>query len=59
VRVWVWTVVIGMVLRSATGGGTALGFVVVAVIVLGAFVVGWRAALTWRRWRRRRPRLWA
>jgi hypothetical protein len=50
VRVWVWTVVIGLVVRSATGGGTPPAFVVVAAIVLGAFLVGWRAALLWRTW---------
>jgi Protein of unknown function (DUF3054) len=47
VRVGVWTVVIGMVVRSATGAGTAWAFVVVAVLVLGVFLVGWRAALGW------------
>jgi hypothetical protein len=51
VRVWVWTFVIGMVLRSATGGGTAVAFVVVAAVVLGVFQVGWRAARVWRAWR--------
>ena len=55
VRVWVWTLVIGMVVRAATGGGTAVAFVVVAAIVLGVFLVGWRAALPWRTWRTRRP----
>jgi hypothetical protein len=53
VRVWVWTVVIGLVVRSATGGGTPPAFVAVAAIVLGAFLVGWRAALRWRTWRSR------
>jgi O-antigen/teichoic acid export membrane protein len=43
--------VIGLVVRSASGGGTAPAFVVVAVIVLGVLLVGWRAALTWRTWR--------
>jgi Protein of unknown function (DUF3054) len=57
VRVWVWTVVIGLVVRSASGGGTAPAFVVVAAIVLGVFLVGWRAALTWRTWRLRWRRL--
>ena len=56
VRVWVWTLVIGMVVRAATGAGTAVAFVIVAAIVLAAFLVGWRAAFTWRvwgsRWRR-------
>ena len=47
IRVWVWTLVIGMVVRSATGAGTAPAFVVVAAIVLGVFLVGWRAVLTW------------
>lgn len=51
VRVWVWTVVIGLVVRSATGGGTPPAFIVVAALVLGAFVVGWRVALGWRTWR--------
>lgn len=50
VRVWVWTLVIGMVVRAATGGGTAIAFIVVAAIVLAAFLVGWRAAFTWRAW---------
>jgi hypothetical protein len=48
IRVWPCAVVIGMVLRKASGGGTAIAFVVVAAIVLGIFLVGWRAALTWR-----------
>jgi hypothetical protein len=54
VRVWVWTLVIGMVVRAATGAGTALAFVIVAAIVLGVLLVGWRAALLWRTWQRRR-----
>jgi hypothetical protein len=57
VRVWVWTVVVGLVVRSANGDGTAPAFVVVAAIVLGAFLVGWRAALGWRTWRSRWHRL--
>jgi hypothetical protein len=40
--VWVLTVVVGMVLRHATGKGTAVSFVIVAAIVLGSFLVGWR-----------------
>jgi hypothetical protein len=50
VRVWVWTLVIGMVVRGATGAGTAVAFVIVAAIVLAAFLIGWRAAYTWRSW---------
>jgi FtsH-binding integral membrane protein len=53
VRVWVWTVVIGLVIRSATGAGIAAAFIVVAAIVLGAFLVGWRFALGWQKWRSR------
>jgi O-antigen/teichoic acid export membrane protein len=52
-RVWVWTLVIGMVVRAATGAGTALSFVIVAALVLGALFLGWRWALGWRRWRSR------
>jgi len=51
VRVWVWTIVIGMVVRHAIGGDTPIAFVIVAAVVLGALLVGWRALLTWRRWR--------
>jgi hypothetical protein len=43
VVVWLSTVVVGMVLRRLTGEGTAASFVVVALVVLGAFLVGWRA----------------
>ncbi|WP_198663455.1 DUF3054 domain-containing protein [Jiangella endophytica] len=43
VTVWIATMVVGMVLRAASGQGTAASFVVVATIVLGAFLVGWRA----------------
>ncbi len=53
VTVWVSTVCFGMVLRHLTGRGTALSFIVVATIVLGIFLVGWRAgyALLTRRGR--------
>jgi len=45
VTVWIVTVVVGMVLRRAVFDcGTAVSFVVVATIVLGALLVGWRAA---------------
>ncbi|WP_203417014.1 DUF3054 domain-containing protein [Jiangella ureilytica] len=42
VTVWVATVAVGMLLRAASGQGTAVSFVVVATVVLGAFLVGWR-----------------
>jgi hypothetical protein len=43
IPVWVGTVAIGMVLRSLTHAGTALSFVVVASVFLGAGLLGWRA----------------
>lgn len=43
VPVWLLTVAGGMLLRTATGAGTALSFVVVATVVLGVFLLGWRA----------------
>jgi hypothetical protein len=43
VIVWVVTVVVGMLLRFASGQGIELPFVIVTFIVLGAFLVGWRA----------------
>lgn len=54
-RVWGGTVVVGLVVRHVAGGGTPIDFVIVAAIVLGAFLVGWRAVYTWRtgsRWLR-------
>lgn len=48
--VWLATVLVGMLLRSVSGQGTALSFVLVATAVLGAFLLGWRAA-----WRAARP----
>ncbi len=41
--VWLTTLVVGMLLRAATGDGTAPAFVVVTAIVLAAFFLGWRA----------------
>jgi hypothetical protein len=46
VRVWLCTVVVGMLLRALTGSGTAPSFVVVATLVLGAVLVGWRLVLS-------------
>ncbi len=44
VTVWAVTVVLGMVLRHwAWDRGTAASFIVVATLVLGTFLVGWRA----------------
>lgn len=49
--VWLSTVVVGMVLRKATGAGVAASFVVVAGTVTALLLLGWRAAagLTQRR----------
>lgn len=41
--IWILAVVAGMVLRVATGGGFAWSFFLVTALVLGAFLVGWRA----------------
>jgi uncharacterized membrane protein (GlpM family) len=43
VSVWLITVAAGMVLRHfAFDRGTALSFIIVATIVLGVFLLGWR-----------------
>jgi len=41
--VWAVSVAGGMLLRRLTGEGTAASFVVVATVVLGALLLGWRA----------------
>ena len=52
--VWLGTVAVGMLLRWAWGGGIALAFVIVTLVTLGVFVMGWRAiALLVARLRRR------
>lgn len=40
--VWLVTVVLGLALRVATGGGFAWSFGLVTLVVLGFFLVGWR-----------------
>lgn len=42
VVVWAATVAGGMLLRAASDQGTPPSFVVVATVVLGVFLVGWR-----------------
>ncbi len=42
VMIWVLTVVIGLLLRVLSTQGTAVAFVIVAVLVLAAFLLGWR-----------------
>ncbi|MES2170520.1 MAG: DUF3054 domain-containing protein [Actinomycetota bacterium] len=41
--IWLVTVAAGMLLRLVSGQGVEFGFVVVATLVLGLFLVGWRA----------------
>ena len=49
IAVWSITVVVGLVLRRfAFDRGTAVSFMIVAAIVLGVFLVGWRAIATRR-----------
>jgi peptidoglycan/LPS O-acetylase OafA/YrhL len=42
--VWLSTIVIGMGIRAGTGAGVAPSFIVVATLVTGALLLGWRAA---------------
>ncbi|WP_245741329.1 DUF3054 domain-containing protein [Herbiconiux ginsengi] len=54
VVVWAAAVVGGMLLRILSGQGVQWSFVIVTAVVLGVFLVGWRAiALLVRRLRRR------
>ena len=57
VIVWAATLLVGMLLRVATGQGVAVAFVIVAAIALAILLVGWRglAALVGRIRRRRSP----
>jgi Protein of unknown function (DUF3054) len=40
--VWLITVALGMILRVVAGQGTAVAFIVVALVFLGLFLLGWR-----------------
>ena len=42
IRIWLATVIIGVAFRFASGAGVELSFVIVAAVVLGLFIVGWR-----------------
>jgi hypothetical protein len=44
--VWASTVAVGMLLRVLTGAGVQLSFVVVATLVLGAMLLGWRGVFS-------------
>jgi len=45
VVVWLSTELVGMLLRVLTGDGTAWSFVLVSLVVLGVFLVGYRLVL--------------
>ena len=42
VAAWLGTVALGMILRVVSGQGTAVAFIIVALVFLGLFLVGWR-----------------
>lgn len=44
--VWLLTVAVGMLLRSVSGRGVAVSFVIVTAVVLGVFLLGWRLLAT-------------
>ena len=44
---WLGTVLIGQALRVLAGQGTAPAFVVVSLLFLGFFLLGWRLAARW------------
>lgn len=44
--VWIITIIGGMLLRVASGQGTALAFVIVASVSLLVLLVGWRVAVS-------------
>jgi hypothetical protein len=41
------TVGVGMILRVLTGQGTAFAFIIVAIVFLSAFMLGWRFVARW------------
>lgn len=55
IPVWVGTVAIGLLLRFWTGGGVALPFVIVSILTLGVFLLGWRAIMALVQRLRRAP----
>ena len=55
--IWPVTVALGMVLRNLVfDRGTALPFIIVATLVLGVFLVGWRMVVAGIAGRRHQPR---
>lgn len=53
--IWVAALIVGMVGRRVTGQGTAPSFVVVAAVVLGVLLVGWRGVAAFGSGRRPPP----
>ena len=43
--VWLGAVLLGLLLRAATGGGVVPSFVVVTAVVLALFLLGWRGVV--------------
>jgi hypothetical protein len=43
VPIWIVTVAVGMLLRALSGQGVQVSFVIVTSVVLGVFLLGWRA----------------
>lgn len=58
IGVWLVTVAAGMLLRVISGQGTAVSFIIVALVAVGVLLLGWRAAAIpfLRRSRRKTPR---
>ena len=55
IAVWLFTVIVGMIVRVLFGQGTALAFIIVALGFLGALMLGLRTlAARYLRWRRER-----
>ena len=50
--VWATTVIVGMLLRIASGQGVQLSFVIVASVVLAVFLLGWRLVASFIRRRK-------
>ncbi len=48
VAAWLGTVAVGMALRVLAGQGTAWAFIVVALVFLGLFLLGWRLLARFR-----------
>ncbi|QGN57278.1 DUF3054 domain-containing protein [Nostocoides sp. HKS02] len=58
--IWLLTVAAGLALRVVSGGGGApLSFALVAAVVLGAFLLGWRALVATLRFATDGLRTWA